>query len=192
MYVYFHAELSFCTLLCTQNLLSLIICLLFSSATPELTPDTGQWVFGEWGFQIPRFEDSKRLSSTKLPAVWFPAHSDASQAIPHTLLAWRTDSQGGAGALLTWHMQGAWHRKQRSQLQQHCRCDTPPAAALLPRGYRAKLLLIQKLQDQTQVQSSTIQQQTNCALSRSPVGFTCVCVWRRLWSHVHMYTRWVF
>lgn len=31
----------------------------------------------------------------------------------HTLLACRTDSQSGAGTLLTWYIQEAWHRKWR-------------------------------------------------------------------------------
>lgn len=142
-----------------------------------------------WRVKISRFEDSKRLSSTKLPAVLFPAPPEASQAIAH--LAGLKHWQPRWGwILLTWYMGEAWCRKHQLCCSSTA-AVTPPAPALLPQGYRAKLLLTQELQDQTQVQESNIQWQTNHALSHSPVGFTWVRAWREVWVHMHMCTRWV-
>lgn len=177
--VYFHSELSFCTLICTQDLLSLITCLLFLQSPLKLL----QMLDGEF-LEISRFEDSKRLSSPKVAADLLPAPPDARQAVAH-LAGLKNWQLRWAGAHLG-HVGNLAQERVAAALQ----VWPPSYACPAPSGYRAKLLLLQELQDQTPVQES--KWQTNHALSHSPVRFTCLCAWRAGWVHMHMCTRWVF
>lgn len=150
----------------------------FSSATPELTPDAGQWVFREWGFP-----------NLKTARGWAPQSCQQSCSQPllmparesHTLLAWRADSQGGAGALLSWCMQEAWHWKWWSLPREHASCSSTAGLTLpwLPRSHGAT--------GQSCCRFRSSRTKHGCSKAPSSGKQTVLCPTHQRVSHAHVY-----